>query len=84
MRTMRRRVALVLAAAEDVSAHGLVADVTEETGLQALFGGVDERCGRLDVLVANAGGPPFLASADAGYVTGQSILIDGGLAPTLP
>jgi 3-oxoacyl-[acyl-carrier protein] reductase len=95
MRTMRRRVALVLAgtrglgfasaaaigragaevvicgrtqtnlddavrrlAAEDVSAHGLVADVTEETDLQALFEGVDERCGRLDVLVANAGGPP--------------------------
>ena len=26
----------------------------------------------------------FLASEDAGYVTGQSILVDGGLVPTLP
>lgn len=26
----------------------------------------------------------FLASAPAGYVTGQTILVDGGLAPTLP
>jgi 3-oxoacyl-[acyl-carrier protein] reductase len=53
------------AAAEDLRARrpgatvdGVVADVSDPDALEALFVRVDERFGRLDVLVANAGGPP--------------------------
>lgn len=44
--------------AAGVTAAGEVADVTDPAALEALFAALDERFGRLDVLVANAGGPP--------------------------
>jgi 3-oxoacyl-[acyl-carrier protein] reductase len=43
---------------EGIEAHGVVADVSDAASLDALFVACDERCGRLDVVVANAGGPP--------------------------
>lgn len=43
---------------EDIRAYGVVADVSDAASLEALFAACDERCGRLDVVVANAGGPP--------------------------
>ena len=39
-------------------ALGLVADVAKAKDLDTLFSQVDEKFGRLDVLVTNAGGPP--------------------------
>lgn len=44
---------------EGIQARGIVADVSKAASLDALFGACDERCGRLDVVVANAGGPPL-------------------------
>src|SRR5689334_3719196 len=47
--------------------EGMTADVSERDDLDALFAQVDERFGRLDTLVANAGGPPpgsFLDSTE--------------------
>ncbi|MGH3099074.1 MAG: SDR family oxidoreductase, partial [Streptosporangiales bacterium] len=41
-----------------VEATGTVADVSDPVQLEAAFATVDEAFGRLDVLVANAGGPP--------------------------
>jgi 3-oxoacyl-[acyl-carrier protein] reductase len=39
-------------------ALGLVADVAKANDLETLFSQVDDKFGRLDVLVTNAGGPP--------------------------
>lgn len=44
--------------ADGIRAHGVLADVSDAASLEALFAACDERCGRLDVVVANAGGPP--------------------------
>ncbi len=45
-------------AGEGIAAHGVVADVSDPASLEGLFATCDERFGRLDVVVANAGGPP--------------------------
>lgn len=57
------------AAAGRLRAHGVEVaavpvDVADATALEGLFGLVDERFGRLDVLVSNAGGPPPGTFAD--------------------
>lgn len=57
------------AAAGRLRAHGVEVaatpvDVADARALEGLFGLVDERFGRLDVLVANAGGPPPGTFAD--------------------
>ncbi len=44
--------------ADGITAHGIIADVADAASLEALFAAVATRCGRLDALVANAGGPP--------------------------
>ena len=73
------------AAAEGLRArrHGAaveaaVADVSEPDALEALFARVDERFGRLDVLVANAGGPPpgdFMDVDDDGWRHGFELTL---------
>lgn len=45
-------------AEEGVTADAVAADVTDAAALAAVFDRVDERFGRLDAVVANAGGPP--------------------------
>src|ERR671933_115883 len=60
------------AAAEDFRALGaeveaVAADVADESQLAAVFKRADERFGRLDVVVVNAGGPPpgsFMQTTD--------------------
>jgi 3-oxoacyl-[acyl-carrier protein] reductase len=50
---------------------GVAADVSAESDLAAVFAMVDERFGRLDVLISNTGGPPaggFAALTDADWV----------------
>lgn len=44
--------------ADGIDAHGVVADVTAPADLAALFEAAADLDGSLDVLVANAGGPP--------------------------
>jgi len=51
--------------ASGADAAGVRADVSREDDLAALFAAADERFGRLDVLVANAGGPSAGAFMDA-------------------
>jgi|SRR5687767_5223868 len=53
-------------------ALGLVADVAKANDLESLFGQVDEKFGRLDVLVTNAGGPPAGAMASVTDVQWQA------------
>jgi len=50
--------ARVEAAAERLGCHGLVADVSTAEGAEAFVVDAAERLGGLDILVANAGGPP--------------------------
>ena len=53
-----------------VPALGVVADVVSAVELERVFAEVDDNFGRLDVLVANAGGPPagrFLDTADSAW-----------------
>ena len=55
-----------------VPALGIVADVASAADLERVFAAVDEAFGRLDVLVANAGGPPagrFLEVDDDAWAT---------------
>lgn len=52
--------------AEGGDAHAIVADVTSTDDLTQLFDRVDRDHGRLDVLVANAGGPPHGGFEDLG------------------
>jgi len=48
-----------------VEVVGVRADVSRAGDLAAVFAAADERFGRLDALVANAGGPPAGAFMDA-------------------
>jgi len=53
-----------------VPALGLVADVASAVELEHVFDEIDDNFGRLDVLVANAGGPPagrFLETEDSAW-----------------
>ena len=59
-------------------AHGIVADVSDPVDLAAAFDTVDEAFGRLDVLVANAGGPPpgdFMDLADEHWLIGYQLTL---------
>lgn len=59
-------------------AHGVVGDVGDAEDLARIFASVDEAFGRLDVLVANAGGPPpgpFLELEDEDWRTGFELTL---------
>jgi 3-oxoacyl-[acyl-carrier protein] reductase len=59
-------------------ASGIVADVSTPEGVDAVFSHVDDRFGRLDVLVTNAGGPPpggFLALDDEAWQRGYELTL---------
>jgi len=59
-------------------AHGVVADVSDGESLAAVFESVDEVFGRLDVLVANAGGPApgdFMALGDDDWRAGYELTL---------
>lgn len=61
-----------------VEATGLPTDVTDPAQLERLFDYVDERFGRLDVLVTNAGGPPpggFEALDDDAWARGYDLTL---------
>ena len=63
---------------DGVEAHGVVGDVSDVQSLEDVFAGVDEVFGRLDVLVANAGGPPpggFLALDDDAWRVGFELTL---------
>ncbi len=63
--TGRRKDAVDEAVAElDGDVTGIVSDVADLDALDALFGTIRERSGRLDVLVANAGGGTVTGLAD--------------------
>jgi 3-oxoacyl-[acyl-carrier protein] reductase len=51
---------------DGVSAIGLAADAGDEAALASVFAAVEERFGRLDVLVSNTGGPPAGAFTSLG------------------
>ena len=51
--------------ADGRQAEFLPADVRDADSLATLFAVIEERCGRLDVLVNNAGGSPHVLAADA-------------------
>jgi 3-oxoacyl-[acyl-carrier protein] reductase len=73
-----RNEARLASAAEELGRSGVavdavVADVSDAAALEAVFSQADQRFGRLDVLVANAGGPPagdFLDLKDAEWERG--------------
>ena len=59
-------------------AHGVVGDVSDVDDLERIFAEVDAACGRLDVLVANAGGPPagaFLSLDDDAWRRGFELTL---------
>lgn len=59
-------------------AVGATADVSDPRQLEGVFAAVDEAFGRLDVLVANAGGPPpgtFDALDDEAWDTGYQLTL---------
>ena len=61
-----------------VRAVGAAADVSDPGQLEGVFGVVDDAFGRLDVLVANAGGPPpgtFEALDDDAWLTGYQLTL---------
>lgn len=61
-----------------VAAHRVVADVSSPAELDQAFASVDAAFGRLDVLVANAGGPPpgaFLEVDDEAWRTGFELTL---------
>lgn len=63
---------------DGVDAHGVVGDVSDVRSLESVFAAVDEVFGRLDVLVANAGGPPpgaFLALDDEAWRAGFELTL---------
>jgi NAD(P)-dependent dehydrogenase (short-subunit alcohol dehydrogenase family) len=67
------------------------ASIGNKIDLERLVAGARAAFGRIDVLVCNAGEPEdiagaavFLVSAAGRYVTGQSIVIDGGATVTIP
>ncbi len=56
----------------------MAADVADANDLAAVFARADERFGRLDALVVNAGGPPpgsFTATTDAQWETGFKLTL---------
>ena len=61
-----RRKEVVDAAVTDIGGDvtGIVSDVADLTALDALFAAIKERSGRLDVVVANAGGGSVVALGD--------------------
>lgn len=59
-------------------ADGVDADVSREEDIERVFARVDERFGRLDALVCNAGGPPpgdFLSLDDDDWVRGFDLTL---------
>src|SRR5438552_1215808 len=56
----------------------LVADVSTPEGARQFVVDARDALGGLDVLVANAGGPPPGTSDSARFITGAAIPVDGG------
>lgn len=65
----------------DQRAHFVKADVREPEQLDALVADVVARFGRIDVLVNNAGGSPYVEAKDASARFSQSIITLNLLAP---
>lgn len=63
------------------SAEFIAADVRESAAINALFAEVQSRCGRLDVLVNNAGGAPYSLAANASPRLHEKILQLNLIAP---
>lgn len=67
--------------ADGRQAEFLPADVRDADSLAALFAAIEERCGRLDVLVNNAGGSPFALADEASPRFHESIIRLNLIAP---
>ena len=65
------------------AAEFVACDVRDETQVAALVEGIVERHGRLDVVVNNAGGAPFVSAAEASPRLHEKVVQLNLLAPLL-
>jgi NAD(P)-dependent dehydrogenase (short-subunit alcohol dehydrogenase family) len=72
--TICGRNAARLAAVDHPNIHGLIADVTDETSIAALYAAATEARGPFDIVVANAGGTSSAPAARVSLADWQTVL----------
>lgn len=79
----RREPSQVPTSADGRAAHFVSADVRELAQIDAVIGAATSRFGRLDVLINNAGGSPYVPAAEASPRFSEAIIRLNLLAPLL-